>query len=171
MRDLEDPPSGGDGGPVSQLPVSEEVPVLEVPRDAITMPSVDRTVPDKPITDLTKIPTGIGGPEGEGPDRMGPPRMPRVVDLDRVPRAMAQPAPRYPHELQKSAIEGSATIEFVVGIDGRVISAEAVHSTHREFATAAVEAVLRWKFEPGTINGRKVRFRMAIPIQFNSTGS
>jgi len=120
---------------------------------------------------LKNIPTNIGGPGGDGPERMGPPRMPRVFDLDRVPRAMAQPAPRYPHELQKAAIEGSATIEFVVGIDGHVMSAEVVHSTHREFAAAAIEAVLRWKFEPGTIDGRKVRFRMAIPIQFNATSS
>ena len=73
--------------------------------------------------------------------------------------------------MQRSGTEGSGTVEFVVGTDGHVISAEAVNSTHRDFATAAVDAVLRWKFEPGTINGRKVRFRMVVPVQFNWTGA
>jgi hypothetical protein len=29
--------------------------------------------------------------------------------------------------------------------------------------------VLRWRFEPGTIGGRRVSFRMAVPIEFNAT--
>lgn len=168
MRPQDEPAGGGDGGPVSELPSLAEVPPPMALRDAITMPPVDRAAPDKPIPSL-KISTGIGGPGGDGPLNLGAPRMAGVVDLDRVPRAVTRNAPRYPHELQRTAISGSATIEFVVGTDGQVISAEAVHWTHREFASAAVDAVLRWKFEPGTINGRKVRFRMAIPIQFNAT--
>ena len=49
---------------------------------------------------------------------------------------------------------------------GRVVSAEAVRWTHRNFVDSAVRAVLLWRFEPGTIDGRKVSFRMAIPIEF-----
>jgi TonB family protein len=164
----DEPASGGDGGPVSPLPSIPDVAALEVPADAITMPPVDRAMPEKPVTTLT-IPPGVGGPVGEGPLNIGAPRMPGVDALDRVPRVMTQNAPRYPHELRRTSISGSAIVEFVVGTDGHVISAEAVRWTHREFAGAAVEAVLRWKFEPGTIQGRKVRFRMAIPIEFNAT--
>ncbi len=164
----DEPASGGDGGPVSSLPSLPDVSTLVAPPDAITMPPVDRAVPEKTVTTLT-IPPGIGGPSGDGPLKIGAPRMPGVETLDRVPRAMAQNAPRYPHELRRDAISGSALVEFVVGTDGHVLSAEAVKWTNREFATAAVDAVLRWKFEPGTIDGRKVRFRMAIPIQFSAS--
>jgi protein TonB len=170
MREPEDPPSGGDGGPVSQLPALPDTPVLAELRDVITIPPVDRSVSNQPITDLKNIPTtGIGGEAGEGPMRMGPPRIPRLVDLDRVPRAMAQSSPEYPYSLRQAGITGSVTVEFVVGTDGAVMSAEAVRWTHREFVDPAVRAVLRWKFEPGTIDSRKVCFRMAVPIEFNAT--
>jgi protein TonB len=112
---------------------------------------------------------GLTGTGDEGPVSFGAPRMPRVVDLDRVPRAMTQSAPEYPYSMRQAGITGSVTVEFVVGTDGTVLNAEAVRWTQREFVDPAVRAVLRWKFEPGTIDGRRVRFRMAVPIEFNAT--
>lgn len=169
MRNPEDVASGEPGGAVSQLPTLKELPPPAELREVLTVPMVDRTAPDKPITDL-KIPKGgIGGPEGEGPGKFGPPTLPGARDLDRPPRPVVQPAPDYPYSLRQAGIAGSVTIEFIVGTDGHVISAEATRSTHREFTEPAVRAVLHWKFEPGTINGRKVRFRMAVPIEFNAS--
>ena len=170
MRAPEETSAGEASGGGNPLPGLPDEPVLADLHDVFTVPTVDRSAPDKPVTDLKFLPTGPVGP-GIGPGKIGPPGISAVTNLDRVPRAMAQPAPRYPDELRRASVEGSATVEFIVGIDGHVMSAEAVKWTHREFASAAVDAVLHWKFEPGTIDGRKVRFRMAIPIQFNATGS
>jgi TonB family protein len=61
------------------------------------------------------------------------------------------------------------TVEFVVDTAGRVVSAEALRWTHRDFVDPTVQAVLRWRFEPGTIKGRKVNFRMTIPVEFVAT--
>ena len=170
MRDPAEIPTGGEaGGPVSPLPpVTPEIHVLADKND-IVVPTVDRATPDRTVTDLKSIPMGLTGPGGEGTPTFDAPRMPRVVDLDRVPHAMAQSAPDYPYSMRQAGITGSVTVEFVVGTDGSVLNAEAVRWTHREFVDPAVRAVLRWKFEPGTINGRKVRFRMAVPIEFNAT--
>jgi protein TonB len=134
-----------------------------VPRESTTL-----------VPDVVKLPgpenigfgPNIGGPGGPG----GPIGVPRAIDLDRAPRTIAQPSPDYPYALKHDGVDGSVTVEFIVGTDGRVISAEAVKWTRREFVDSAVKAVLRWRFEPGTMNGRKVRFRMAVPIEFNSAG-
>ena len=107
----------------------------------------------------------LRGP-GDGPGSF--PSVPDIRSLDRVPRATVRPVPSYPDAMRKSGTSGSVTVEFVVDTTGRVVTAEAVRWTHREFVDPAVLAVLRWRFEPGTMNGRKVSFRMAVPIEFNA---
>jgi protein TonB len=82
---------------------------------------------------------------------------------------MARPSPVYPANMRRDGITGDVTIEFVVGTDGSVLTAEAVRWSRREFVDPALTAVRKWRFEPGTVNGRKVRFRMAIPIEFYAT--
>jgi TonB family protein len=34
------------------------------------------------------------------------------------------------------------------------------------FEEAALHAVARWKFEPGSKHGRRVRFHMSVPLVF-----
>lgn len=168
MREPENTSASGEAsGAVNPLPKQADVPRPEDLHDLFTIAPIDRATPDKPVADLKMAAMDSGGP-GIGPGNFGPPSITAVGNLDRVPRAMAQPSPDYPNDLRRDGITGSVTIEFLVGIDGRVMSAEAVRWTHREFAVRAVRAVLHWKFEPGTVDGRKVRFRMAVPIEFNA---
>lgn len=136
-------------------------------RDVFTVPVTPyRSTPERVSTleKFTGLPDGIMG--GDGP--VGRPSIPGVDKLDRVPRAVAQPSPDYPRTLHQDGVGGSVTVQFVVGTDGRVVKAEAVTWTHREFVEPAVRAVWRWRFEPGTQAGRKVSFRMAVPIEFNA---
>lgn len=167
--DPEETADSGGGGGVVALPSAPDVPPPADLRNEFTVPV---EVASRPIEVVTKLPDPgkmglVPGPEGHGKSG-GPIGIPTPVDLDRVPRAIAQPAPDYPYAMRTAAIDGSVMVEFLVGTDGRVLSAEAIRWTNREFADPAVRAVLRWRFEPGTINGRKVRFRMAIPIEFSA---
>lgn len=68
--------------------------------------------------------------------------------------------------LRERGIQGEAHIDFIVGADGRVRNARAIHATHPEFAAAAEECVSRWTFRPGMINGRPVNVHMMMPIVF-----
>lgn len=157
------------GGP-RPLPSTPDVPPIADRSSNFTVP-VETSFP--PITidrGPNKIPPLPFGP-GDGTDgpASGIPR--NIVDhsrLDRVPRAVVQSSPRYPELLRRDRIGGSVTVEFVVGTDGRVLQAEAVKWSHREFVEPAVRAVREWRFEPGKQGGRKVRFRMAVPIEFNA---
>jgi TonB family protein len=159
-------PSAGGGEPVTTLP--EAPPPLDL-KDPFEIPPVSRAAPEKSSLDLKNFDGSIGIEGGKGPGGFAEPSIFKVVSLDRVPRAMARPAPAYPAEMRRDGITGDVTIEFIVGTDGSVISAEAVRWSRREFVEPAETAVRKWRFEPGTVNGRKVRFRMAIPIEFYAT--
>jgi protein TonB len=150
------------GGPAAAelpdtLPRLAEHPPFTIPVDDSRMVKVTGTI--------TVAPTGPGdGHELGGP---GSPILVVAARLDRIPRATVQISPDYPPALRAQGIAGSATIEFDVGVDGRVIRAVAVSHTRREFSDAAVRAVLKWRFEPGKRHGQAVPFRMAVPVDFN----
>ena len=74
--------------------------------------------------------------------------------------------PDYPYAMKQSGASGSVVVEFDVDTTGRVIRAEAISYTDREFAEPAMRAVRKWRFEPGRRNGKAVPFRMAVPIEF-----
>ncbi len=151
------------GGPaVPDLP--EAPPVLaDIP--VFTTPVIEHTLSMVENKSLT----GYTGGNGIDLDGLRRGTIPDVQDLDRVPRATVQPSPYYPPTLHQEGISGSVTVEFDVNIEGRVVRAEAVHCTRREFAEPAVRAVLKWRFEPGRRHGRAVPFHMAIPIEFGLT--
>lgn len=91
-----------------------------------------------------------------------------LADLDQPPRAILQPAPEYPAALRKQKLDGTVYVLFMVDRTGRVENPIVQKSTNPAFEPAALQAVKRWKFEPGKRNGQAVVFRMRIPITFKS---
>lgn len=89
-----------------------------------------------------------------------------MADLDQAPRAVFQPAPEYPAALRKQKLEGTVHILFMVDRTGRVENPIVQKSTNPAFEPAALQAVKRWRFEPGKRNGEAVVFRMRVPITF-----
>jgi protein TonB len=86
--------------------------------------------------------------------------------LDHSPKARYQVAPNYPGSLRNGGITGTVVVEFIVDKEGNVHDALAVRATNPGFIEAALQAVSRWKFEPGEVHGKRVRFRMSIPLVF-----
>lgn len=154
--------AGALGREVSSLP--EPIPEL---RDTakFTMPVVKHEATlGLPVTlaEPPGRPDGTTDSWGQGPTSV----IIGIGDLDRIPRATVQPSPDYPARLRSEGATGSVTVAFVVDREGRVVSAEALRYTHREFVEPAVRAVLKWRFEPGKHHGRPTSFRMAVPIEF-----
>ena len=162
--DSESTPS--DNSP-SGSPAVPDLPELIAPStkmDFVT-PVVEHLRADKPVSTLPNV---VDGPEGPSNGPWTGPR-PGPIDfnkLDRAPRATAQMSPDYPSIMRQQGIAGSVTVEFEVNKEGRVVRAEALSYTRREFVEPALRAVRNWHFEPGKQNGHPVPFRMAVPIEF-----
>jgi TonB family protein len=107
--------------------------------------------------------TGLGGPGGDGLDAAF-----SIADLDQRPRPIIQTMPDYPVELRKRKVEGTVQVVFLVDREGRVTNPRVEKSTNPAFERPALEAVRRWKFEPGTRSGQHVAFKMRVPITFNA---
>lgn len=91
-----------------------------------------------------------------------------LADLDQRPSVIFQRMPRYPEQARRSGKTGTVFVVFLVDPKGRVKNPKVEKSTDPIFEKPAMEAVRRWKFEPGTRNGHAVPFKMRIPIRFNA---
>lgn len=91
----------------------------------------------------------------------------KLSDLDRVPQAIAQPAPQFP---QNPGLEsGVVRLTFIVDADGNVRDPRIVDATDPAFEGPAISGVKKWKFRPGMKGGRKVATLMVVPIRFMLT--
>jgi RNA polymerase sigma factor (sigma-70 family) len=93
-----------------------------------------------------------------------------ISSLDQVPVGRFMARPQYPFEMRQAGIDGNVVVDFVVDAGGNVQNAYAIRSSRQEFDAAAVEAVSRWKFQPGVKGGRNVLTHMQVPIVFTLNG-
>ncbi len=91
-----------------------------------------------------------------------------MEDLDQAPKPTVQTPPEYPKELRSKKLKGSVQIVFIVDKNGRVVNPIIQQASHPAFAKPALQAVRRWRFEPGKRSGMPVQFKMRVPIAFSS---
>ena len=88
-----------------------------------------------------------------------------MADLDQKPRVVYQAAPRMTKKL-RNFTPATVYIMFIIDENGRVTNARVQKSTDAQFDKEALDAVRKWRFEPGKRGGKPVRFRMRVPITF-----
>ncbi len=76
--------------------------------------------------------------------------------------------PDYPEAEKKDGIEGTVILLVQVTAEGSVDSVEVDHAIpdHPAFSVAAIEAVRKWRFEPGEMDGEPVTCKVKIPIKY-----
>ena len=67
----------------------------------------------------------------------------------------------------KLARPSTVVVQFLVDEAGNGYDPMVLSATAPGFEDAVLRAVARWKFEPGTRNSRRVRFRMNVPVVFH----
>jgi len=109
---------------------------------------------------------GVEG--GTGPVVTDQPYMEAVVEERPETIAGTCVPPRYPPVLQQAGMQGRVMIEFIVDTLGRAErgSLRVVNSFHPLAESPARETVTSCRFRPGRIQGRAVRVRVQIPINF-----
>ncbi len=77
---------------------------------------------------------------------------------------------KYPPFARKAGLEGTVVVIVLIEKDGRPGSARVARSVAKVLDDAALEAVLKQRFEPARQRNRPVRVEMAIPVHFRLTG-
>ncbi len=93
-----------------------------------------------------------------------------LKDLDNNPRRIVAIPPIYPYQLKRNKINGWVKLIIIIDERGKVIKADADSSSRWEFERPGIEAILQWRFEPGTRNGKPVKVRKRQSIAFRTIG-
>ncbi len=102
---------------------------------------------------------GIVGGHGNVPIPAG--------QVEHPPLVISRVLPVYPAMARARGIEGRVVLRAVVDRDGHVEEAITVIESVPLLDTSAVEALRRWRFEPGRDrDGRAVRVLVDVPIRF-----
>ena len=122
--------------------------------------------------------SGVGPDSGVlGPNHPGPAVSPTAVYastmVEERPERIGGPVPRYPEMLRQAGIEGQVVVECVIDTLGRAEpgSIRVVSSTHALFEQPAREAVAASVFRPARLDGRAVRVRVQLPLNFRMARS
>jgi len=83
-----------------------------------------------------------------------------------APVAMRKIDPGYAPEARREKIEGQVKLHAIIRRDGRVERVEVLHSLDSRLDQRAVEALLRWEFQPALRQGLPVDLEAVIEIPF-----
>jgi protein TonB len=129
--------------------ISEFAPLPELPELPVKRPAAGEKTP---LTSLAAKPTRRA--ETNPSARPGGAAAGTATTLSAAARSAAgqMPPPIYPAEARRKGQSGTVLVEFVVGADGRVISAFPKEpSPWPLLNNEAVRTVRRWKFPPGAV--------------------
>lgn len=79
--------------------------------------------------------------------------------------------PEFPALAARLQIEGDVVLLVTVGVDGHVtlvdiLETSGVTRVHKQFQTAAIAAICRWRYAPATRDGKPVEAKIRMPVQF-----
>ncbi|MFN2441722.1 MAG: energy transducer TonB, partial [Thermoanaerobaculia bacterium] len=100
----------------------------------------------------------IDAPVQEAPLRVGGDVKPPVV-INRVD-------PVYPEVARKARIQGIVIIEAIIDKRGNVTNVKVLKGLPFGLDQAAADAVRRWRFRPGTLNGQPVDVIFNLTVNF-----
>lgn len=89
-------------------------------------------------------------------------------DLDAPLRPLLQVQPGVPPSLRQARVAGSATVDFYVDAQGRVLLPELASASQEDFGWAALTAVNQWRFEPPRRGGQPVVARGRVQLKVDA---
>ena len=84
-------------------------------------------------------------------------------------RAEIQKNAVYPAVAQRANMEGTVTLQVLIGKDGRVKKTKVLSSTNEVFEKAAQEAALKVVATPALQGNKPIEYWMTIPVRFSSS--
>ena len=165
--------------------VKQKPPVKKIPRPSPTTaePELVKRLPDSPpmpppAEAPMAPPVGSSGPtpveattaaaKRDVEPASDPTPAPEAAVVMATPRYSENPPPAYPALARKRRYQGTVMLEVFVQEDGRVGDLRIVaSSTHTLLDRAAMQAVKRWRFEPGRQGKHTLAMWVRVPIRFH----
>ena len=82
-----------------------------------------------------------------------------------VPLVMVNPT--YPFDMRKRRESAEVMVYFVVTKTGDVVLEKVLGAPEPALEAAIRKAVARWKYKPGSVDGKPVNTRLKVPISFS----
>jgi len=109
--------------------------------------------------------TGTAG-EGTGGVEEPPSGPLRVGGNVKAPVALARVKPDYTDSARKAKITGTVIVEAIIDTNGNVRDVRVIKGLPMGLGEQAEEAVKKWKFKPGTLNGEPVSVIFNLTVTF-----
>ncbi len=161
-HEVRKPQQAVDTGPAREKEVSRIPPAsgFKEPVSAEMVQDALSDYPDQgseaPKQGLAAAGTELGQPGPSGP----------AVQLA-IPLYLKNPRPEYPELARRRRFQGTVLLEVLVKKDGRPGDVKISRSSgHPSLDRAALAAVKKWVFKPGSKNGKAMEMRVKIPIRF-----
>jgi TonB family protein len=90
---------------------------------------------------------------------------PRVEGKVQAAKLVKSVEPKYPPEAKNAGVRGTVRLRGVVTREGVIDQAEVI-TGHPLLAAAAVEAVMRWRYQPALLNNQPVEVNITIDVDF-----
>jgi TonB family protein len=84
-----------------------------------------------------------------------------------APKATYQPEPEFSEEARKGKQQGNVQIGLIVGTDGLPRNLHLLCTDWPSLNEKALEAVRRWRFQPGTKDGKPVQIEIEVEVEFH----
>ncbi|MTW11547.1 TonB family protein [Pseudoduganella eburnea] len=150
-KDVPPPPPQVDPVDPPELPATKLPVVIPPMIEAPTL--IEPTITTRPADPHVISDPGPSDP-GKLPVALEPPRKAAPVNVAAVIDAASCAKPAYPASALRNGDEGTVTLAFLVGKDGRVASAKVEHTSgNRDLDRAALQGLSMCAFKPGTIDG------------------
>jgi len=108
---------------------------------------------------------GTGTSAPPPPPRAAARRIVRVGSNLKAPQQTYSVQPDYPVLAKQEHISGTVVVDAVIDEHGNVVQAHVVRG-HPLLITAALNAVLQWKYEPTLLNGTPIAVEMEVNVNF-----
>jgi protein TonB len=138
--------------PTTQPPRPQETIRFDIALDAAAMAGGSVVVP----LSVTAPAAPISGP-----------RLFEVGEVDTAPRVLRGTPPTYPYHARRQGITGRVVARFLVDAQGGVSRISIVEAMPAGvFDDSVLQAVARWRFSPGVLEGTPVNTWVVAPFEF-----
>jgi TonB family protein len=151
---------------LATAPPSSHVPAALTERSSESAPAME-PVPLPSSESLTKLARNSPLPPLTADIAAGSAALGVPVSRGVTPgRLIRQVNPTYPSTALQQRISGPVVLQARIGKDGRVHDVKVV-SGHPFLASAAVDALRQWQYQPYKLNGQPVDLQTQVTINFN----